>query len=499
MSDELVWRSAWDLAAMIRDREVSPVEVVQAHLDRIDRAEPALHSFVTVAADDALREAKDAERAVAREEPLGSLHGIPVALKDEAWTKGVVSTGGSLAFARFVPDRDGTVAERVRAAGGIIIGKNNLPEFASWPRSKSRLVGEAVNPWDLSRISGASSGGSAACVAAGLAPLAVGSDGGGSIRIPSALCGVFGLYPSPGRVPCYGSFSYSPAGSLGPIARCVLDAALLQSVLAGPDPRDAWALTDLPPDVVGGLGDGVRGLRVGWSPDFGHIAVQEGVLSVVKEAMSTLTELGAVVEGVDIVLGHPWGDGRAMAEFQASVAERDWDSLLGKPGESPEVGPEESWMWATFAGTVPLTASNEFREFCSRHRSLLSPHTQLSISSPPRMADPDADSRQADLILTMNRLFERHDVLCSPTMSAVAPVAPDGWATPYPDPFMGTNFTFVANTTGRPAASVPCGLAGSLPVGMQVIGRPGDEATVLRVCQAFESARPEFSRPPDKW
>ena len=299
MSNELVWKSAADLVGMIRTREVSPVEVVQAYLDRIERAEPVLHSFITVAADKALEAAKDAERAVARGDELGPLHGIPVALKDEAWTKGLVSTGGSLAFGRFVPDRDGTVAERVRAAGGIIIGKNNLPEFASWPRSKTRLVGEATNPWDPSRISGASSGGSAACVAAGLAPLAVGSDGGGSIRIPSALCGVFGLYPTPGRVPCYGSFSYSTAGSMGPIARSVLDGALLQSVLAGPDPRDAWAITNPAPDVLSGLSGEVSGLRVGWSPDFGHIPVQEGVVSVVKEAMSTLSELGALVEAVD--------------------------------------------------------------------------------------------------------------------------------------------------------------------------------------------------------
>ena len=332
MSDDLVWRSAWDLAAMIREREVSPVEVVQAHLDRIERAEPTLHSFITVAAEEAVRSAREAAQAVSRGDPLGALHGVPVALKDEAWTKGVVSSGGSLAFARFVPDRDGTVAERVRGAGGIIIGKNNLPEFASWPRSKNRLVGESVNPWDPSRISGASSGGSAASVAAGLVPVAVGSDGGGSIRIPSALCGVVGLYPTPGRVPSYGSFSYSNAGSLGPITRCVLDAALLQSVLAGPDPRDAWALTGAPPDVLTGLRDGVRGLRVGWSPDFGHIAVQEGVLSVVTEAMSTLTELGAVVESVDIQLGHPWGDGQAMAEFQAAVAAQTGTLSWENPG-----------------------------------------------------------------------------------------------------------------------------------------------------------------------
>jgi Asp-tRNA(Asn)/Glu-tRNA(Gln) amidotransferase A subunit family amidase len=172
---------------------------------------------------------------------------------------------------------------------------------------------------------------------------------------------------------------------------------------------------------------------------------------------------------------------------------------MGEPGELPVVGPEEIWMWSAFAGMVPLTATSEFREFCARHVSLLAPHSQLSFSAPARTADPDGDRRQSDLIGTMSRVFERHDVVCSPTMSVVAPVAPQGWATAYEDPYMGTNFTFLANTTGCPAASVPCGFTGGLPVGMQVIGRPGDEATVLRVCQALEARRPLLSRPPDIW
>ena len=172
---------------------------------------------------------------------------------------------------------------------------------------------------------------------------------------------------------------------------------------------------------------------------------------------------------------------------------------MGDPGDLPEIGPEETWMWSAFAGYVPLTATDEFREFFTRHLSLLAPHSQVSFSTPVRMADPDAERRQLDLVATMNRLFERYDVVCSPTMSVVAPVAPDGWATAYSDPFMGTNFTFLANTTGCPAASVPYGFAIGLPVGMQVIARPGGEATVLRVCQAFESARPEPPRPPDSW
>src|SRR5436190_16437438 len=249
MVDELRWTSARELRRLIAERQISPVDVITACLARIEALEPMLHAFITVVGDRALDDAKRAEAAVQRGDELGPLHGVPIALKDEAWTADIPSTGGSLLFKRFVPSHDGTVTERLRRVGAVVIGKTNLPEFAAWPRSKSRLAGESVNPWDTTRISGASSGGSAAAVAAGIVPLAIGSDGGGSTRIPSALCGVVGLFPTPGRVPSYGSFSYSTEGSLGPIGRNVGDIAVLQQVIAGPDPRDALATTQPAPDV----------------------------------------------------------------------------------------------------------------------------------------------------------------------------------------------------------------------------------------------------------
>ena len=495
MNDELAWASATELRALIGARQVSPVEVLEACLDRIEAAEPALHSFITVAAERARHQARQAATAVARNEPLGPLHGVPVALKDEAWTEGITSTGGSLLFGRFRPERDGTVAERLRAAGAVVVGKTNLPEFASWPRSKNRVVPESVNPWDTTRISGASSGGSAACVAAGLVPLAIGSDGGGSIRIPSALCGVVGLYPTAGRVPSYGSFSYSTAGSLGPMARTVEDVALLQQVIAGPDRRDAWALTEPPPDVAAGLEGGVSGLRVGWSPDFGHLRVQAGVGAAVLRAVTVLSELGAVVEPLRHRLDHPWGDARGMAAFQAAVAARRWDDA-GAAGDVPDVSGEADWMWSAFAGAVPLTATTHFRDLCRRHGDLLAPHSRLSLEVPEAASDPDEIRRLDGLRRSVREVFAHHDVLCSPTMPVVAPVAPEGWDTPYDDPYMGTNFTFLANATGCTAASVPCGFVDGLPVGLQVIGRSGDEAAVLRVCRAFERATATAHRAP---
>ena len=421
-----------------------------------------------------------------RGDRLGPLHGVPIALKDEVWTEGIPSTGGSLLFARWTPRRDGTVAERLRAAGAIIVGKTQLPEFAAWPRSKSRLAAESVNPWDPSRISGASSGGSAAAVSAGLVPVAIGSDGGGSIRIPSALCGTVGLYPTPGRVSSYGSFSYNIAGSLGPMARSVRDVAIVQRVIAGPDARDASARTDEPPDVVGGLDAGVAGLRIAWSPDQGRIDVQPGVAAAVASAMRELAELGATVEQIDATIGHPWGDAAPTAAFQADVASSA-DDVATTELELPDMTAEEDWMWATFDHVVPLTATERFRELCRRSPHLLAPHTRLRIAG-ATIFSLDDESRQRRLTREVHDLLDRFDVVCSPTMRTVAPPIPDGWASPYDNPFMGTDFTFVANTAGCPAASMPCGLVDGLPVGLQVIGRPGDEATVLRACRAFEHA-----------
>jgi Asp-tRNA(Asn)/Glu-tRNA(Gln) amidotransferase A subunit family amidase len=453
-----------------------------------------LHAFITVAGQEALEDAARAELAVLHGDDLGPLHGVPVALKDEAWTAGVRSTGGSLVFGRFVPERDGTVAERLRRAGAIVIGKTNMPEFAAWPRSKTRLAGEAVNPWDTTRIAGASSGGSAAAVAAGMVPVAIGSDGGGSTRIPSALCGVVGLYPTPGRVPSYGSFSYSPAGSLGPIARDVADVALVQHVIAGPDPRDGGALTDAALDVIAGLDDGVDGLRIAWSADFGRISVDPRIVSAARLVLEALTSLGARVEETSTLIPHPWGDGAMLVDLQAAVAAGRWD--LDDDPPVPDTSAEQAWMWDVFRGDQPLTADTRFEALCRRHATLLTPPSRLGYDAAPGTTAISVLPTPDELRASMTAVLRTHDVLCSPTMATVAPVAPDGWATPYADPYMGTNFTFIANSTGCPAASVPAGLVDGLPVGLQVIGRPGDEATVLRVCRAVENVTGGTQRPP---
>jgi Asp-tRNA(Asn)/Glu-tRNA(Gln) amidotransferase A subunit family amidase len=405
------------------------------------------------------------------------------------------ATAGSLLFKKFVPSHNGTVSERLEWAGAIVIGKTNMPEFAAWPRSKSRLAGESVNPWDLNRISGASSGGSAAAVAAGLVPVAIGSDGGGSTRIPSAFCGTVGLFPTPGRVPSYGSFSYSPFGSLGPIARSVLDVALVQQVIAGPDPRDAAALAEPAPDVLASLEAGVDGIRVAWTPDFGRIDVDRRIAAAGRALLESITGAGARVEELGARIAHPWGDGSAFADRQQAVAAETWD--FEPDPDVPDTTAEQDWMWKVFTTVTPLTADEGFQALCRRYAQLLTPPAQLMYRAPPQPTEASVSLPDiAVLRAAVAAVHARFDIICSPTMATVAPLVPPGWATPYSDPYMGTNFTFIANSTGCPAASVPSGLIDGLPAGLQVIGRPGDEATVLRVCRALESAAPPLPRPP---
>ena len=389
MTEELTWKSARELRRLIAARQISPVDVVTACLARIEALDPTLHAFITVVGDRALDDAKAAEAAVQRGDELGPLHGVPVALKDEAWTADIPSTGGSLLFKRFVPSHDGTVTARLRRAGAIVIGKTNLPEFAAWPRSKTRLVGEAVNPWDTTRISGASSGGSAAAVAAGMVPLAIGSDGGGSTRIPSAFCGVFGLFPTPGRVPSYGSFSYSPEGSLGPIGRHVADVALLQQVIAGPDPRDALALTQPAPDVLSALGQEERRCASRGLPISVGSPSTRASPPPVANALERAAAAGAVVEEITDRIEHPWGDGSLLADLQAAVAAGTWD-LDYDDVDIPDTSREQQWMWATFGSPVPLTATPEFRALCTA-TGICSPRHR---SSPTSRRRPPVDRRR---------------------------------------------------------------------------------------------------------
>ena len=250
--EELAFTPVHELIHLIHTRQLSPREVVEAFLERITRLNPDLKAYLTVAEDEARRAAAEAEATVARTDRLPLLSGIPVAVKDLEFTKGLRTTGGSLAYQGFVPREDSVVVERLRRAGAIILGKTNTPEFGSYGQTWNRLSEDCRTPWDRSRTSGGSSGGSAAAVAAGLAPFATGTDGAGSIRAPAAFCGVYGFKPSFGRIPMYGGFLGLPLHTCpGPLARSVRDAAIMLSVLCGHDPRDPNSTRQTPPDFVG--------------------------------------------------------------------------------------------------------------------------------------------------------------------------------------------------------------------------------------------------------
>jgi Asp-tRNA(Asn)/Glu-tRNA(Gln) amidotransferase A subunit family amidase len=491
MDRDLIWSTATELRERIGRGDLSPVALVEASLARIDQLDGQLRAFVTVDCEGARAAARQAEEDVRRGVPLGPLHGLPVAVKDDLWAAGMPATTGSLIFARFVPSRDGTVVARLRAAGAIIIGKTNLPEFASWPRTKSWVGGETVNPWDLTRIPGASSGGSAAAVASGMVPLAIGTDGGGSVRIPSALCGLVGLFPSLGRVPDHGSFLCSPLSSAGPMARSVRDVALLQETLAGPDHSVPASQIGAPPPLLAGLEAGVEGLRVAWSPDFGWIPADPGIVAAGSAALEALGRAGARVEPLGAPVPHPWGAGELMADaFAGAAAWNEPDPVAF--GEAPDTAFAEAALADSSANLAGYFSTPEVRGLLESHAHLLSPpHRVIARTMRPDAPVPSPDELHA----AMDAIFASQDVLCSPTMAWPAPVAPEGWASPYPDAFSGTNFTFIANATGCPAATVPCGLVDGLPAGFQIIGRRGAEATVLRVARAVEAALPPLPRP----
>lgn len=465
---ELTWTPAWKLAAMIKAKTVSPVELTKHFLTRIDRINPKINGYVTVDHKGALAQARVAEEAVMRGDTLGPLHGIPISIKDLALTKGLRSTDGSLIFKDRIPDYDDIFVERLRKAGVVILGKNNTPEFGKFARSMNRVIGETRNPWDPRRITGASSGGAGAVSAAGISPFAIGSDGGGSTRIPAHFNGAFGLQPSPGRLPLLKPVFAGPQqASFGPMTLDVMDAAIIMNVMAGPDPRDSSAIQTPAPDFTAGLNDGIKGFRIAWSDDFGHIPIlDKRVLKTQKTAAYLLEKAGARVDDPSIKL---------------------YDFF-------------ESWAVSNAA----LGSVARVRAFSDEQKALISPpvaETMLRARQIPTPSDIEkAEAVRADIRARFEALFDRYDVICTPVSTTIAPIAPDGWEQPYANPIygaeFGTPYTHVVNFLGFTAASVPCGFVDGLPVGLHVIARRMNETKVFRVAQALAQLQPWDRRHP---
>ncbi|MBM3223410.1 MAG: amidase [Candidatus Tectomicrobia bacterium] len=460
---DLCFTPATTLAAMIRSRQISPVEVMEAVLQRIAALNPRLNAYLAVDAEGARAQAQAAEAAVMRGATLSPLHGLPVSIKDLEPSAGLRCTYGSKFFEDNIAEMDGMVTSRVKAAGGIVIGKTNTSHYGYKDMCDNLLGPPCRNPWRLDRTSGASSGGAGAAVAAGLGPLAHGSDGAGSIRIPAALCGVFGLKPSFGRVPNWPNVDIWAARSHnGPITRTVADAALLLHVMAGPDPRDPTSIDSPPEDYVAAVAqplEALRGLRVAWSADFGYAPVEPEVRQLTAAAAERFRAFGCEVDAVN----PGWDDPRAHASTLWYV------SYATRLGERYEQRPD--WFEPSLAAMI---------EAGRRVSGVQHGQAQLARTVFYEQA---------------RRFFERYDLLLTPQMPLGAwsvehgPDTIDG--TPTPSMFDRLNFTFPFNQTGQPAASVPCGFTSDgLPVALQIVGRWHADRLVLQAAAACEHAAP---------
>jgi len=444
----LAWLPATELAAMIRRKKVSPVEVVDAALERIEKINPRLNAFVTVTGAAARREAKAAERALGkRSARLGPLHGVPFSVKDLVNTKGVRTTFGTPFYRDNVPTEDAPMVERMKTAGAIMLGKTNTPTFGWIGATHNLVFGITRNPWNLERTPGGSSGGASAAAAAGLGPLHIGTDGGGSIRIPASCAGVFGHKPSRGLVPATGN--HPPVG--GGSARLFTNGVLAR--------RAEDLLPASGEDYLKSLRPGVKGLRVAYTDDLGFVeAVDPEVRAACARAAGAFRELGCKVE--DVKPGWPspreaWGEifCGGIATRMAAYLDRpnDIEPGLRRIIEATLKNPSTKYVQAWFDR---LAWWQHPRAFFEKYDLLLTP----TIACPPFAVGLD-----------------------NPTQIAGKPVEPYAWIP----------FTYPFNVTGQPAASVPCGFTkDGLPIGLQIVGRRFDDAAVLRASAAFERARP---------
>jgi Asp-tRNA(Asn)/Glu-tRNA(Gln) amidotransferase A subunit family amidase len=456
--------SAGALAAGIRNRRFSPVEVVDDILARVERLNPLVNAYCLVRGDEAREAARRAEAAVMRGDEIGPLHGVPVSIKDITPTRGIRTTFGSRAFADHVPDEDAILVERLRAAGAVIVGKTNTPEFGNKGVTDGPLFGRTNNPWRITHSAGGSSGGAAAAVACGMGPLADGSDGAGSIRIPASFCGVVGLKPSFGRVPVWPRNGYETISHHGPLARTTADAALMLSVITGDDPRDPYAAPTGPIDVVAAASEpDIRGWRVAFSEDLRLGAIEPEVAATVRAAAQMLPGLGATVDEITPDVADPR---EAMSVIWrvslGTIAHERVLPVVGRDGMDPHL--RELLDAAGTTGAVEhYRASQLFRHVFYR---------------------------------AMTAFFDRYRLLVTPTL-AVTPFPHPGDGRPGParvlerevDPLLGWLLTYHFNLTGQPAISIPCGLTDDgLPVGLQIVGRPGADADVIHAASALEAA-----------
>ena len=467
--------SAASLRARVAARELSCEQIARAHLERIAAVEPRVDAFLAVFAERALARAQELDRTLARGAEAPPLAGVPVAVKDVLHLEGLPTTCGSRILEGYTPPFTATAVARLEAAGAIVVGKTNMDEFAMGSSTEHSAYKRTLNPWDRTRVPGGSSGGSAAAVAAGMAPLALGTDTGGSIRQPAALCGIVGLKPTYGRVSRYGLVAYaSSLDQVGPLARTVEDAALLASVICGADPHDATCASRPAPDFRPALAGNAAGLRIGVPRSFLATGVEPETLHRFDEALATLAAEGAQLVDVELPhLPHAIASYYIVATAEASSNLARYDGvryglragsardLAALYGETRDAGFGQEVKRRIILGTFALSSGyyDAYYLRAQKVRGLI----------------------RADF----DRALEVCDAIATPTTPR--PAFRFGEKTEDPlQMYLEDIFTVPANLAGLPALSLPCGLAGGLPVGLQLQGRPFDEATLLRAGAAFQ-------------
>jgi len=477
--------TAHELHDMLKARKVSSREITQAVLDRISGVEDRVRAYVTVTADEALEAARAVDERIARGDEIGPLTGIPAAIKDNMCTRGVLTTCASKILHNFVPPYDATVVERLSQAGAVIIGKTNLDEFAMGSSTENSGLFVTHNPWDVTKVPGGSSGGSAAAVSAGEAIFALGSDTGGSIRQPASFCGVVGLKPTYGRVSRYGLVAFaSSLDQIGPITRDVTDTALVLQTIAGKDPLDSTSVDVPVPDYSAALRNDVRGLKIGVPSELFAQGVQPEIADAVWKGIKLLKSLGADYREVPMPIMEytlPTYYILAPAEASSNLARYDGVRYGHRSRHSPDV-------LSMFSKTRDEGFGAEVKQ-------------RIMIGTYALSAGYyDAYYLKAQKVRTLVRqaydeAFKEFDVLISPTSPTVA----FGIGERVDDPYqmkLADVCTIPVNMAGIPGLSLTCGFHDGMPIGLQIMGKPFDEETVLRVAYTFEQNTDYYKRQP---
>ncbi len=468
MIKDICWLDISELSDLIKTKKLSPVELAMSLFERIKIINPKINAYVTLAEDQALATARQAEKRILKGDRLGALCGIPFSVKDVTYTRDVKTTMGSKLFENFIPDSDAIHVARLKRAGAIMLGKTNTPEFACRSMTDNLLFGPTRNPWNLSRAVGGSSGGAAAAVAAGLGPLATGNDAGGSIRIPASCCGVFGLKPQYGRIPCYPLLNlWESMLHEGVITRTVKDAAIMLEIMAGSYWGDRHSFPSTKVGFIKVLNKGVKGLRIAWSSDLGYATVSREVQDICEKAVKKFEDIGAVVEEAKPEIGNP-------EEICSTIINGELGAMLSQLGTVESLRDKlHPFLLARVEPAQKLTAFDYLKATFARQ----------------------------EMAAKTGRFFKKFHLLLTPTLGVP----------PWPIEFgsvekvdgkpvsrLGWHLCFPFNLTGQPAASIPAGWTeDGLPIGLQIIGRYYDEATVLRAAAALEKLNPWSHRRPN--